>query len=91
MASIIGPGIRGRIDANGTMAVTPVMAARAAMVGSYRSRGHRGGENKRRRACENLSCHRNLPFRVNRSQRLRFRFGFDRRQRVAVNGGLEGP
>jgi hypothetical protein len=61
------------------MAVTPVMAARAAMVGSHRARGHCGGKNKRSGGYENLSSHRNLPFRVNRSQRLRFRFGFDRR------------
>jgi hypothetical protein len=73
-----------------TMVVTPVMAARASMVGSHRARHHCGGKNKRRRACENLVSHRNLPFRVNRSQRLRFRLAFDRRQRLVVEGSLKG-
>jgi hypothetical protein len=64
----IGSGIPATIAADETMAVTPVMTARAAMVGSHRSRRHCGRKNKCRRTSENLSSHRNLPFRVNRSQ-----------------------
>jgi hypothetical protein len=71
------------------MAVTPVMTARAAMAGSHRSRGHCGRENKRRHTSKNPYFHRNLLSHFNRSQRLWFRFGFDRRQRIAMDHFLE--
>src|SRR5258708_38432714 len=46
VAPVIGPGTLGSINADETMAVTPVVATRAAMVGRDRARRHGGCKNK---------------------------------------------